>query len=59
MRRYIHHSGFALLCIGVVMLLLGYALGLTDHNAFTLSTAALVVLGAALHVYFLKKDSKY
>ena len=41
------------------MLLLGYALGLTDHNAFTLSTAALVVLGAALHVYFLKKESKY
>jgi len=48
-----------MLCLGVVLLLLGYTFGWTDANAFTLSAAALVVLGAALHVYFLKKESKY
>ena len=58
-KKHIRNSGFAVLCLGVVLLLLGYAFGWTDHNAFTLSAAALVVLGAALHVYLMKKESKY
>ena len=58
-KKHIRNSGFAMLCLGVVLLLLGYAFGWTDHNAFTLSAAALVVLGAALHVYLMKKESKY
>ena len=48
-----------MLCLGVIMLVFGYAFGWTDHNAFTLSAAALVVIGAVLHVYFMKKESKY
>ena len=59
MTKYIHNSGFAMLCLGVVLLLLGYTFGWTDANAFTLSAAALVVVGAALHVYFMKKESRY
>lgn len=58
-KKHIRHSGFATLCLGAMLLLLGYALGWTDHNAFTLSAAALIVLGAVAHVYFLKKESKY
>ncbi len=59
MKKYIHHSGFTLLCLGVLMLLLGYTSGWTDNNAFTITAAALVVVGAVLHVYFIKKESKY
>ena len=58
-KKHIRHSGFAALCLGAMLLLLGYALGWTDHNAFTLSAAALIVLEAVAHVYFLKKESKY
>ena len=59
MNKYIRRSGLAAIYLGAALLPLGYALGWTDNNAFTLSAAALVVAGAVLHVYFLKKDSKY
>lgn len=58
-KRHIRRTGFTVLCLGALMLVTGYALGWTDSNAFTLSAAALVVLGTVLHVYFLKKESKY
>ena len=58
-KKHIRNSGFAILCLGVALLLLGYAFGWTDHNAFTLSAAALVVLGAVLYVYLMKKENKY
>ena len=59
MNKYIRRSGLAAIYLGAALLPTGYALGWTDSNAFTLSAAALVVLGAVLHVYFLKKESKY
>ena len=59
MKKYISFSGLSGLYLGAVLLVSGYAFGWTDSNAFTLSAVALVVIGAALHVYFLKKDSKY
>ena len=59
LKKYIRNFGFAILCFGAILLILGYALGWTNANAFTLSAAALVVVGAALHVYFMKKESRY
>ena len=59
MNKYIRRSGLAAIYLGAALLPLGYALGWTDSNAFTLSAAALVVAGTVAHVYFLKKESKY
>lgn len=59
MNKYIRRSGLAAIYLGAALLPLGYALGWTDCNAFTLSAAALVVAGTVAHVYFLKKESKY
>ena len=59
MNKYIRRSGLGAIYTGATLLPLGYALGWTDSNAFTLSAAALVVAGAIVHVYFLKKESKY
>ena len=58
-KKHIRNSGFAAVCLGATLLVLGYAMGWTDNNAFTLPAGALVVIGAVAHVYFLKKDSKY
>lgn len=59
MKKYIRFSGLAGLYLGAVLLVSGYAFGWTDSNAFTITAAALVVVGAVLHVYFIKKESKY
>ena len=58
-KKHIRNSGFAAVCLGATLLVLGYATGWTDNNAFTLPAGALVVIGAVAHVYLLKKESKY
>ena len=58
-KKHIRNSGFAAVCLGATLLVLGYAMGWTDNNAFTLPAGALVVIGAVAHVYLLKKESKY
>lgn len=59
MKKYIRFSGLAVMYIGVILLIVGYAFSWTDSNAFIISTVALMVLGVAWHVYLLKKESKY
>ena len=59
MKKYISNSGFASICIGVLMLLIGYAFGWTNSNAYSLSAAFLVVAGAIIHIYLQKRESKY
>ncbi len=59
MKRYIRFSGLVAVCLGALSLVAGYALGWTNSNAFLLSAAALVILGAVAHVYLQKKESKY
>ena len=58
-KKHIRPSGFSALRSAARLLPLGYALGWTDHNAFTLSAATLIGLVAVAHVYRLKKESKY
>ncbi|WP_295433957.1 hypothetical protein [uncultured Prevotella sp.] len=59
MKKYIRFSGLAVMYLGVILLIVGYAFSWTDSNAFIISAVALVVLGVAWHVYLLKKESKY
>ena len=59
MKRYISFSGLVAVFLGALSLIVGYAFGWTDSNAFLLSAAALVVLGAVAHVYLQKRNSKY
>lgn len=59
MKKYIRFSGLAVMYLGVILLIVGYAFSWTDSNAFIISAVALVVLGATGHVYLLKKESKY
>lgn len=59
MKKYVRFSGLAVMYLGVILLIVGYAFSWTDSNAFIISAVALVVLGAAGHVYLLKKESKY
>ncbi len=57
--NYKSYLGITLVILGVLMLTVGYALGWTDSNVLLLTAAAMVVAGAVLHVYMLKKESKY
>lgn len=59
MKKYINKSGFVMVCLGALSLIIGYPLGWTDHNAMLLSAAGMIIAGVMAHVYFLKKDSKY
>lgn len=59
MKKYIRFSGLAVMYLGVILLIVGYAFSWTDSNAFIIPAVALVVLGVAWHVYLLKKESKY
>lgn len=59
MRRHIKHYSFAAVCLGALMLLLGYAASWTDNNAYSISATAIVIIGTAAYVYALKKESKY
>ena len=59
MKRYVKNLGLGLACVGALSLIVGYAAGLTDHNAMLISAAVLIVAGLILHVYLMKKESKY
>jgi len=49
----------ALVLVGVVMLVVGIALKLTNHNAYLLLCTLLVVGGTVAYVRRLKKQSRY
>lgn len=59
MKKYVRFSGLAAMYLGVILLIVGYAFSWTDSNAFIISALTLVMFGAVVHVYLLKKESKY
>lgn len=59
MKKYISNLGLGMVCLGAMSLIVGYAFGWTDHNALLISAACMIIAGVAVHVYFLKKESKY
>ncbi len=59
MKKYVKNLGLGMVCVGALSLIIGYATSLTDHNALLISAAVLIVAGLVLHVYLMKRESKY
>ena len=51
--------GVALVVIGALLLIVGYALGWTSSNLVLLAGLIIIVLGAFVHVRTLKNGQKY
>lgn len=52
--RNLKHSGMALVCIGVILLIVGHLAGITGNYVLLIALSA-VVGGVILHVRILKK----
>ena len=59
MRKLNKLLGLPLVYAGVVVLALGYATGLTRHNAVLAIGLLLVIAGAATYVWKERRESKY
>ena len=59
MRKLNKLLGLPLVYAGVVVLALGYATGLTRHNAVLAIGLILVIAGAATYVWKERRESKY
>ena len=53
------YMGVALVVIGALLLIVGYALGWTSSNLVLLAGLIIIVLGAFVHVRTLKNGQKY
>ena len=51
--------GLAAICLGVLLLFLGFFFGWTIHNWFLIPCLILVLAGAIIHVVVMKKECKY
>jgi len=53
------YLGVALVIIGALLLVIGYAVGWTSSNLFLLAGFLLIVVGAFTHIKHLKRREKY
>ena len=52
-------TGLPLVYLGVVLMVVFYVVGLTDHNIFLLLPLALIVVGVVGHVRHEKQEGEY
>ena len=58
-KEFRKYFGIGMLGIGVMLLVLGFLLGWTHHNAYTLLSLLLLIAGVVIHVAHVKRQSKY
>lgn len=51
--------GIGMLCGGVLLLVIGFLIGWTHYNTYTLLSLLLVIAGVVIHVVHVKRQSKY
>jgi len=59
MKHFLDTIGMALVCVGVVVIVLAYALGCNDTNAINIAGTCAIALGIVLYVRSLKRESDY
>lgn len=59
MRRYKDKLGLALVCLGVLLLAVSFAFGLTVHDWLLFLSLLLIVVGVIVFVWMLKRQSRY
>lgn len=59
MSRYKDKLGLSLVCLGVLLLAVSFAFGLTVHDWILFLSLLLIVIGVIVYVWMLKRQSKY
>ncbi len=59
MSRYKDKLGLALVCLGVFLLAVSFAFGLTVHDWILFLSLLLIIIGVIVYVWMLKRQSKY
>lgn len=59
MSRYKDKLGLALVCLGVLLLAVSFAFGLTVHDWILVVSLLLIIIGVIVYVWMLKRQSKY
>lgn len=57
--KLLKFSGIGLIYSGSLLLIINYAFNLTCSNILLIASAMMIIIGIFIHVYILKKDSKY
>lgn len=59
MSRYKDKLGLALVFLGVLLLAVSFAFGLTVHDWILFLSLLLIIIGVIVYVWMLKRQSKY
>lgn len=59
MEKYTRFCGLFLIILGALLLLATRFHGLSSHNGLILAGLAAIILGIILHIYSIKRDSRY
>lgn len=57
--KLFRHIGISLVYCGSLLLIACYAAGFTQSNTLLVISALMIIIGAIIHVYRLKRESKY
>lgn len=55
----LNHAGMGLIYCGSILLIASYVLGAIQSNALLIISALMILTGTIIHIYRLKKESKY
>lgn len=59
MENFLKNIGICIVCLGVLLLLIAFLAGWTDHNLVLIVAWLLIVGGIVAHVIYIKRQGKY
>lgn len=59
MKKQVKNIGIILILLGILLFAVNFLAGWSHVNGVQLSALALVVVGAVLHIIYIKRESEY